>query len=155
MVWGWGTTAGMGAIRTRWILTQTKVKSADTISESVDPSVAVRLEAGAKCVRAEGALEAFWLMNNEGRILHLRSSYFTKWLYSTSALDGTDDPKAAPIFDDRIVGWLEHTAGAPLEKTRTDSYGEYVELLEGWGKPYGLTRTQVEAEIFRLATERG
>jgi hypothetical protein len=26
MVWGWGTTAGMGALRTRWILTQTKAK---------------------------------------------------------------------------------------------------------------------------------
>jgi len=76
MVWGWGTTAGMGALRTRWILTQTKAKSTDAVSEPVDPFVADRLEAGARSVRADGALEAFRLMNNEGRILHLRSSYF-------------------------------------------------------------------------------
>jgi hypothetical protein len=104
MVWGWGTTAGMGALRTRWILTQTQVKSTDAVSEPVDPSVADRLEAGAKSVRADGAFEAFRLTNNEGRILHLRSSYFTKWLYFTSAVDGPDDPNAAPIFDGRIVG---------------------------------------------------
>lgn len=155
MVWGWGTTAGRGALRTRWILTQTKSKSVDTVFEPVDSAVADRLEAGARSVRADGALEAFRLMNNEGRILHLRSSYFTKWLYFTSALGGTEDPNAAPIFDDRIVGWLEDRAGVPLEKNRTDSYGEYLDLLADWGEPYGRTRAQVETEIFRLATGRG
>lgn len=155
MVWGWGTTAGMGALRTRWILTQTKTKSADAISEPVDPSVADRLDAGGQSVRAAGALEAFRLMNNDGRILHLRSSYFTKWLYFTSAVEGPDDPNAAPIFDDRIVGWLENPAGVPLEKNSTVSYGEYLDLLASWGEPYGRTRAQVETEIFRLATGRG
>jgi hypothetical protein len=96
MVWGWGTTAGRGALRTRWILTQTKAKSADAVSEPVVPFVADRLEAGVRSVRADGALAAFRLMNNEGRILHLRSSYFTKWLYFTSAVAGTEDPNAAP-----------------------------------------------------------
>jgi hypothetical protein len=155
MVWGWGTTAGMGAPRTRWILTQTKAKSADAVSEPVDPSVADRLEAGVRSVRTDGALEAFRLMNNEGRILHLRASYFTKWLHFTSAVDGPEDPNAAPIFDDRIVAWLEDPAGVPLEKNRTDSYGEYLDLLASWGDPYRRTRAQVETEIFRLATGRG
>lgn len=155
MVWGWGTTAGMGALRTRWILTQTKAKSTDAASEPVDPSVAKRLEAGASSVRADGALEAFRLMNNEGRILHLRSSYLTKWLYFTSAVEGTEDLNAAPIFDDRIVGWLENPAGVLLEKNSTDSYGAYLDLLTSWGRPYGRTRAQVETEIFRLATGPG
>ncbi|WP_415853345.1 hypothetical protein [Sinomonas sp. G460-2] len=155
MVWGWGTTAGMGALRTRWILTQTKAKSADAVAEPVDDSVAVRLEAAVKSVRADGALEAFRLMNNEGGLLHLRASYFTKWLYFTSALEGPADPNAAPILDDRVVAWLEDTAGVALEKNKTDSYGEYLDLLANWGKPYGRTRAQVETEIFRLATQRG
>lgn len=155
MVWGWGTTAGIGALRTRWILTQTKAKGTDAVLEPVDPSVLDQLEAGARSVRAYGALEAFRLMNNEGRVLHLRSSYFTKWLYFTSAVDGPDDPNAAPIFDDRIVGWLKDPGGIPLEKNRTDSYGEYLDLLACWGEPYGRTRAQVETEIFRLATGRG
>ncbi|MDR7161379.1 hypothetical protein [Arthrobacter sp. BE255] len=155
MVWGWGTTAGMGALRTRWILTQTRAKGTDAVSEVVDPSVVDLLEAGAKSGRADGALEAFRLMNNEGRVLHLRSSYFTKWLYFTSAVEGPDDPNAAPIFDDRIVGWLKDPGGIRLEKNRTESYGEYLDLLASWGEPYGRTRAQVETEIFRLATGRG
>lgn len=65
-------------------------------------------------MRAEGALEAFRLMSNGGRILHLRAFYFTRWLYFASAVDGPDDPNAAPIFDDRIVGWLEDPARVPL-----------------------------------------
>jgi hypothetical protein len=155
MVWGWGTASGRGALRTRWILTQTKAKSAAAVSEGVDPLVSDRLAAGARTVRADGALEAFRLMNNEGRILHLRSSYFTKWLYFTSAVDGPDDPNAAPIFDDRIVGWFKGPAGVPLEKNLTGSYGEYLDLLASWGESYGRTRAQVETEIFRLATGRG
>lgn len=155
MVWGWGTTAGRGAPRTRWILTQTRAKGAGAISEPIDLSVAERLEAVAHSVREDGALEAFRLMNNEGRILHLGSSYFSKWLYFASAVNGAVDPNAAPIFDDRTVGWLEGRAGVSLDRKSTSSYGEYLNLLEGWGKPYGRTRVQVETEIFRLATGRG
>lgn len=66
MVWGWGTTAGMGALRTRWILTQTKAKGTNAVSEPVDPSVVDRLEAGARSVCANGATEAFRLMNKRG-----------------------------------------------------------------------------------------
>lgn len=155
MIWGWGTAAGMGALRTRWILTQTKAKSAHAISEAVDPLVAKRLKAGARSAYADGALEAFRLMNNEGRILHLGPSYFTKWLYFTSAVDGPYDSKAAPILDDRIVEWLKDSAGVRLERNRTSSYSEYLDLLASWGEPYGRTRVQVETEIFRLATGRG
>jgi diadenosine tetraphosphatase ApaH/serine/threonine PP2A family protein phosphatase len=66
---------------------------------------------------------------------------------------GLDDPDAAPIFDDRIVGWLEDPVGVPLEKNSTVSYGEYLDLLASWGESYGRTRAQVETEIFRLATD--
>ncbi len=148
-------TSGMAALRIRWILTKAKVKSTDAIPEPVDPAVADRLEAGVRSVRADGALQAFRLMNNEGRILHLRSSYFTKWLYFTSAVDGPEHPNGAPIFDDRIVGWLEYAAGAPLEKKSTDSHAEYLDLLASWGEPYGRTRAQAETEIFRLPSGRG
>lgn len=155
MVWGWGTTAGMGALRTRWILTQTKAKSAEAASEPVDPIVKTRLEAAAGTVRDSGPVEAFRLMNNSGRLTHLRASYFTKWLYFTSARKGPEDPDAAPIFDDRIVGWLEEAAEVPLEKNSTEAYREYLDLLATWGEPFGRTRVQVETEIFRLASGRG
>lgn len=154
MVWGWGP-GGLGALRTRWILTQTTDTSADVTSLPIDPVVAVKLEAAAKSVRNDGARDAFYLMNNEGALRNLGPSYFTKWLYFCSAVDGADSSDAAPIFDKQIVGWLKSAAEVSLDRTKTPSYERYLVILEEWGRPYGRTRAQVETEIFRLATGRG
>lgn len=154
MVWGWGTTSGRGALRTRWILTETDDRSHPPELLSVAPDLCDRLEAGAMAARDDGPHEAFRLMNNEGAIKHLGRSYFTKWLYFASALEGPDDAAAAPILDDKITGWLGKEAGLVLDKT-TASYAQYLDLLECWGEPYGRTRVQVEKAIFKLTTGRG
>ncbi|SDL79331.1 hypothetical protein SAMN04487916_114115 [Arthrobacter sp. ov407] len=120
----------------------------------VVPSVSGRLEAGAQAARDDGPHEAFRLMNNDGAIKHLGRSYFTKWLYFASALEGPDDAAAAPILDDKIAGWLDREAKFSLDRT-TASYARYLELLACWGERYGRTRVQVEKAIFKLATGRG
>lgn len=153
MIWGWGTTSGLGALRTRWILTGVGEKRA--IEQPVLPSVSDRLQAGAQVVRQEGPVEAFRFMNNGGHIKHLGSSYFTKWMYFSSALDGPNDPVAAPILDDTITDWLNEETPLKFDRAKTASYEAYLDLLECWGKTYGLTKVQVETAIFRLATGRG
>ncbi|WP_396136738.1 hypothetical protein [Arthrobacter sp. AB6] len=154
MVWGWGTT-GLGPVRTRWALTQIDNRSDDALQLPVDPTVAERLDAGARAVRKDGPLGAFRLMNNAGRIKHLGPSYFTKWLYFSSALQGPDDAAAAPILDKRIVDWLREHADISLDADKSPSYADYLELLTDWGDQYGRTRVQVEKAIFKLATGRG
>lgn len=153
MVWGWGTTSGLGALRTRWVLTGIGEKRA--IGQPVLPSVSERLLAGSEIARQDEAVEAFRLMNNGGHIKYLGSSYFTKWIYFSSALSGPDDPEAAPILDDTITDWLNEETPLTFDRGKTASYAEYVDLLDCWGSKYGLTRVQVETAIFRLATGRG
>lgn len=154
MVWGWGTT-GLGPLRTRWVLTQTDDKRASARHLPIQASVIDRLEAGSRTVREDGPLTAFKLMNNGGRIKHLGPSYFTKWLYFCSALQGPDDASAAPILDKQIVSWLREHAGVSLNADKSASYAAYLEVLGDWGKQYGRTPVQVEKTIFKLATDRG
>jgi hypothetical protein len=68
MVWGWGTTSGRGALRTRWILTEADDRSNPPELLSAAPTVNARLEAGAAAARLDGPREGFRLMNNEGAI---------------------------------------------------------------------------------------
>ncbi len=42
------------------------------------------------------------------------------------------------------MGWLEETAEVPLKKNKTEDYRNYLDLLTGWGEPFGRTRAQVE-----------
>lgn len=154
MVWGWGTTSGRGALRTRWILTEIGDRSQSPVPFPVVASVSERLEAGAQAAREAGPEEAYRLMYNEGAIKHFGRSYFTKWLYFASALEGPDDAAAAPILDDKITDWLGKEADLYLDKS-TASYAQYLELLACWGEPHGRTRVQVEKAIFKLATGRG
>lgn len=153
-VWGWGTTSGRGALRTRWILTEIGDRSLPPAPLPVVASVSDRLEVGAQAAREAGPEETYLLMNNEGSIKHFGRSYFTKWLYFASAHDGPDDAAAAPILDDKITAWLGKEAELSLDKS-TASYAQYLELLACWGEPHGRTRVQVEKAIFKLATGRG
>lgn len=152
MIWGYGTT-GFGPVRTRWILTG--VGNGRALQAPVLSSVADRLHAGATTARQSGPLEAFGIMNNHGRVKHLRSAYFTKWLYFTSALQGSDDPAAAPIIDSKVVGWVRKQVGVSLDVHSTASYSDYMELLAEWAKKYRRSPIQVEKAIFSLATGRG
>ncbi|MFJ4229189.1 hypothetical protein ACIPYV_16630 [Paenarthrobacter nicotinovorans] len=150
MVWGYGTT-GYGPVRTRWVLTGTKTSPR---TSPVLFDVAQRLATGATTVRREGPLEAFRCMGTEGRIKHLGSAFFTKWLYFVSATDSPDDATAAPILDKQVADWLYTHAGTNLRVNRTDSYGQYLQLLTGWGSQYDRSAVQVEKAIFGLATGR-
>lgn len=88
MVWGWGTTSGQGALRTRWALTEIGDSSQYPALLEVVPTVSDRLAAGAKSARNDGPHEAFILMNIERAIKHRGRSYFTKWPYFTSWRSG-------------------------------------------------------------------
>ena len=123
MIWGYGPT-GFGPLRTRWILTGTGDRRARYAP--VGPQIGERLQEGALSVRQDGPLEAFHLMNNAGGIKHLGAAYFTKWLYFVSALEGPDDPAAAPILDAKVTAWLREHAGIGLNVNRTSSYEEYL-----------------------------
>lgn len=112
------------------------------------------LAASVDTVRTKGPLEAFRVMRNEGKIKHLGSAYFTKWLYFTSALDGPDDSQATPILDQQVAVWLKTHAEIHLDINRTESYARYLDLLATWGETYGRSRVQVEKAIFGLATGR-
>lgn len=140
MVWGWGSTSGRGALRTRWILTEIGDRSQPPAALPVVPSVSDWLQAGAQAARDAGP-EAYRLLNSEGSIKHSGRSYFTKWLYFASAVDGPDDAAAAPILDDKITGWLWNEAGLRLDKS-TASYAQYLKLLSCWGEPHSRTRVQ-------------
>ena len=150
MVWGYGTT-GYGPVRTRWVLTGTKT---NPMESPVLPQVPARLEAGATAVLQDGSLEAFRLMNNEGKVKYLGPAFFTKWLYFTSAFQSPDDAKAAPILDKQVSDWLLAHAGVSLEPDRTSSYERYVGLLTAWGRLHNRTAVQIEKAIFGLATGR-
>lgn len=152
MIWGYGTI-GVGPVRTRWVLTGVGTRGAS--QAPILPTVEVNLEAGVQTVRIQGPREAFWLMNNEGGVKHLGSAYFTKWLYFASALNGPDDPDAAPILDKQVIGWLKNHAGISLNANSTNSYAEYLDLLTAWGTEHERSRVQVEKAIFGLATGRG
>lgn len=93
-------------------------------------------------------------MNNAGRIKHLGSAFFTKWLYFGSALTSPDDPNAAPILDKQVQDWLKQHAGVTLDIRRTEAYQRYVDALTAWGEHHGRTPVQVEKAIFGLATGR-
>jgi hypothetical protein len=155
MAWGWGDKGARGAVRTRWVLTGVKGPGDAVTPLPVDPSVAERLQRGAKEIRDLGAVEGFREMNTHSRIKHLGSSYFTKWLHFCSATSAVEGPDAAPILDDQIINWLGHNAGIWFRPGSTQSYSEYLDLLNDWGQLYERTAVQVETEIFRLATGRG
>jgi hypothetical protein len=150
MVWGHGDT-GYGATRVRWVLTGVKAHAHDA---PVRKDVAGLLGTAADVVRTDGPVEGFRYMSNAGRIKHLASAFFTKWLYFSSAVSDPDDPNAAPILDKRVHDWLENRAGMTLEISRTTEYQRYLDVITGWGDRFSRTPVQVEKAIFGLATGR-
>lgn len=150
MVWGYGDS-GYGPIRVRWVLTgvKTGVDGAPVRSDIADV-----LRTAAEIVRAQGPVEGFRYLNNDGRIKHLAGAFFTKWLYFASATTSADDPNAAPILVKQVHDWLEREAGILVNIHKTQDYQRYVETLRAWGDDYARTPVQVEKAIFGLATGR-
>lgn len=151
MVWGYGDR-GYGPVRVRWVLTGVKQGAREA---SVRGDVPGLLSDAVEVVRAEGAVEGFRFMANTGRLKYLASAFFTKWLYFASALEGPDDPRAAPILDKQVHDWLDEHAGMALDISRTHEYRRYLDVLTGWGDQFARSPVQVEQAIFGLATGRG
>ncbi|GAB2622895.1 hypothetical protein [Pseudactinotalea suaedae] len=149
----WGGPGGYGASRTRSILTGRRSKA--QVTAPVDPTVADRLEAAVIKLRRDGPVQAFFLLNNQGRIPYLRGAFFTKWLYFASAANSLDGEGVAPILDKRVRDWIRNnTDGRPdLSPYNTTDYEAYIELLTHWGTgaPSPRTPAQVELEIFELS----
>lgn len=152
----WGGPGGYGPFRARTILTG--VKAQTNIDAPVDETIRDRLMKGSETARQSGAVEAFRLMNNDGKIKYLGGAFFTKWLAFSSMVDSIDGQDVAPILDKRVRDWIAaHTEGGErvlLSTSSSQDYGRYVELLEAWGTPFGRTRAEVELAIFDLTRDR-
>lgn len=72
--------------------------------------------------------------------------------------ESIDDERVAPILDKRVSDWI--VANVPADELvefrvdRTKGYELYLSLLDGWGTPFGRTRSQVELAIFELTRDR-
>lgn len=152
----WGGPGGYGPFRARTILTG--VKTQDNIDAPVDETIRDRLMEGSEVARRSGAVEAFRLMNNDGKVKYLGGAFFTKWLAFSSMVDSIDGRDVAPILDKRVRDWIAaHTEGGErvwLSTSSSGDYGRYVELLEAWGTPFGRTCAEVELAIFDLTRDR-
>lgn len=151
MIWGYGRTA-YGPVRVRWVLTGVRGRASATTAIRTD--VPEKLAAGAQVARDLGPVEGFRFMNNAGKVAYLGGPFFTKWLYFATAVDGIADPKAAPILDAQVAGWLRAHQLVSLRVDKTPDYECYLQLLKDWGQRSGRAPAQVEAAIFHLATGR-
>lgn len=149
MVWGYGTT-GYGPVRTRCVLTGTRDPAAP-----LDPSVRDRLADAAQIATDSGPVLAYKFLNNEGHIWSLGPTFFTKWLYFTTARTDANDADAAPILDAQIISWLDRNGHMTLRPGCTDDYAKYLELLAAWAKPHRRSGVQVEQAISKETTGRG
>lgn len=151
MIWGYGTT-GYGPARVRWVLTG--VRGRASAAAAIRTDVCEKLASGAQVARELGPVEGFRRMNNVGKVAYLGGSFFTKWLYFATALDGIADPSAAPILDAQVARWLRTQQVMSLRVDKTPDYERYLQLLKDWGQRSGRAPAQVEAAIFHLATGR-
>lgn len=155
-VYMWGGPTGYGPHRARSVLTG--VRSKHNVGAAISDVLADRLIAGAECVQESGHVEAFRLMNNEGRVKYLGGAFFTKWLSFASMIESIDGPDVAPILDARVSKWIaEATSGSSqirLSPRSTADYRRYLDLLDSWGEPHGRSRVQVELAIFELTRDR-
>lgn len=151
----WGGPSGYGPHRARSVLTGVRTKY--NLDAPISDVVADRLLAAADCVRESDPVEAFRLMNNEGRVKYLGGAFFTKWLSFASMTESIDGPDVAPILDARVSKWIaEATAGSTqtrLSPRSTADYRRYLDLLDRWGEPHGRSRAQVELTIFELTRD--
>jgi hypothetical protein len=87
------------------------------------------LESAARIVQHDGPVEGFRHMNNAGRIKHLGSAFFTKWLYFASATTSADDPSVQEVGERRV----ETTVQKQPPPCRVDTQ------VPSWPSPLTLT----------------
>jgi hypothetical protein len=103
MIWGYGDES-YGSTRVCWVLTG--VGDASARGAPVRPDVPGLLESAARIVH-DGPVEGFRHMNNAGRIKHLGSAFFTKWLYFASATTSADDPSVQEVAERRVEATVQ------------------------------------------------
>lgn len=151
MVWGHGDS-GYGPYRTAAVLTGSRSPRGQNLSSEVED----RLRDSVEVARAQGAVEGYRLLKNTaGKIKGLGPAFFTKWLYFVTARGNEHAESAAPILDALVISWLSNNANVGIRAGYTDEYARYIELLNSWGQPHGLSAVQVEESIFRLIRNDG
>lgn len=155
MVWGHGNS-GYGPYRTAAILAglgdrSRAARTGGVRTQAASPEVVVKLRASADLLSQEGPIRAYRYLNNaDGHVAGLGPAFFTKWLYFVSAGANPYGAQATPLLDQLVMRWLNTNARMGLRTARTAEYERYVELLRGWGKPFGRTPVQVETVIFEI-----
>jgi len=150
MIWGHGRS-GYGPYRTARVLTGSPAPAGAPLSGDVVD----RLAESAEVARHDGAVEVYRYLNNRpGKVAGLGPAFFTKWLYFVTARGQTNTAAAAPVLDALVLTWLA-SQGVTLRPGYTDDYARYVDLLDSWGVPHGLTPAAVEERTFRLIRDDG
>ncbi|WP_152649903.1 8-oxoguanine DNA glycosylase OGG fold protein [Demequina globuliformis] len=154
MIWGYGP-AGYGPSRTRSVIESEPAENSKGAS-----SVEARL-AGASNLARTGSLidradKAYRFINRgEGECKNLGPSFFTKWLYVSSAQGAARSAMALPILDEVTRQYVNRNRGtiAPIRVRYTDDYVRYVKVLNHWAgeAEEGTSIVDVEEAIFAVA----
>jgi hypothetical protein len=133
MVWGFGPT-NYGAWRTKEIL-------------RVNSRPYEALLNCAKSVEADGGIEGYRYLANEGRLKGFGPAFATKYLYFCSV---SRPGERALVLDRLVADWLARSAGFVIDPTRwsTKNYEKYLEQMRNWSHSLDLTPEQLEALIF-------
>lgn len=154
MIWGYGVT-GYGPARTRKVL-----EGNPTSNSKRDASVRSRLAETAELARQGGLLEraeaAYRFINRgEGECKNLGPSFFTKWLYVSSAQGDARNARALPILDEVTRGYVnqQFNSDGQVRVRYTSDYKRYVRLLSRWASDAGngASAVDVEEAIFAVA----
>lgn len=149
MIWGYGYE-NLGPYRTARVLSD-KFRDGNTLSQQV----VEKLSNSCSIAREHGNVRGYSYLNNEGKMCRFGPSFFTKWLYYATATGPQGEEGAAPILDDKVIGWINDEAGEQLRYAKTPSYQRYIDVVMAWGAPYDLTAVDVEERIFRLIRNDG
>ncbi|MEU3659849.1 hypothetical protein AB0E77_08800 [Streptomyces sp. NPDC032940] len=137
LVWGTGTKARSVARRAR------------IFTESAPRDIDVCLEAALDILREDGAVAAYYALNNEHRIRFLGPAFFTKVLYFA----GRESAGAwRPLILDRFVALALRAAGTgdkwPTSAWKTPCYERYLSLIHEHARREGVFPDQIEAALF-------
>ena len=133
MVWGFGPT-NYGAWRTKEIL-------------RVNSRPYEALLNCAKSVEANGGIEGYRYLANEGRLKGFGPAFATKYLYFCSV--GRPGERAL-VLDRLVADWLARHTGLAINPTRwsTNNYEKYLDQMKIWSDCLDLESDQLEALIF-------
>ncbi|MAT06907.1 MAG: hypothetical protein CL424_17890 [Acidimicrobiaceae bacterium] len=133
MVWGYGSV-GYGPWRTRRILDR-------------NPDAAASLRRTAQIQGAEGAVEAYRFLANNGRLRYLGPAFATKFLHFVPQCG---DGASALIHDALVSRAIRDLAGQRCSATRwsTPTYARYLGLVGDWADDLDLDPVDIEMLLF-------